>query len=135
MRRLRSTLAIYAFAAVLLSCCWIGLPPTSGAQERGPRLEPASHWNEPGIDRAKLFDAVVETIQARFFDEAKLKQLDWRTRAQAVRASVLSAATAEDAVRQINALLSELKTSHTWLFTPDDYDTTRCWTSSVRTVR
>src|SRR5262249_26575589 len=28
----------------------------------------------------------------------------------------------EDAVRRINALLAELKTSHTGLFTPDDYE-------------
>jgi carboxyl-terminal processing protease len=38
-----------------------------------------------------------------------------------MRPSVLSAATVADAVRQINLLLSELKTSHTELFTPDEY--------------
>lgn len=51
-----------------------------------------------------------------------MKQLDWPTRAKAARASVIGAATAEGAVRQINALLSELHTSHTGLFTLDDYD-------------
>jgi carboxyl-terminal processing protease len=35
---------------------------------------------------------------------------------------VLSSATPQEAVRQINELLSELKTSHTGLFTPDDYE-------------
>ena len=70
---------------------------------------------------ARLFDAVVETIEKKFFDETLLKRLDWRARANAVRPSVLSAAGTEDAARRINALLSELNTSHTALYTPDDY--------------
>jgi carboxyl-terminal processing protease len=122
MRRLRCSFAAFATVLLIVSCGWTGFAGTAGAQERGPRLDPAWQWNEPGIDRAKLFDAVVETIQARFFDEARLQQLDWRARAQAYRPSILSAATAEDAVRQINALLSELKASHTRLLAPDDYD-------------
>jgi hypothetical protein len=56
---------------------------------------------------AKLFDAVVETVGQKFLDVALMKQVDWQARAKAARPSVLSAATADDAVRQINALLSE----------------------------
>jgi carboxyl-terminal processing protease len=74
------------------------------------------------IELAKLYDAVVETIEGKFYSTQVLQQLDWSTRAKALRPSVLASPTKEDAVRQINALLSELKTSHTGLFTPDDYD-------------
>jgi carboxyl-terminal processing protease len=73
------------------------------------------------VDLPKLFDAVVETIDQRFVDTELLKALDWQARAKAVRSSVLSAATTEDAVELINSLIAELKTSHTGLYTPDDY--------------
>jgi len=84
-------------------------------------VEARGQW-EKDVDVAKLYDTVVETIDQRFYDEGILKKLDWRARAQALRPSVVSAATAQDAARQINELLSELKTSHTGLFTPDDYE-------------
>jgi carboxyl-terminal processing protease len=84
-------------------------------------VEARERWQKD-VDVARLYDAVVETIDRRFYDEGILKKLDWRARAQALRPSVLSAATPQDAVRQINELLSELKTSHTGLFTPDDYE-------------
>jgi carboxyl-terminal processing protease len=124
MRRLRGSPAIHAFATFLflVSCCWIGFPCTAGAQERAAGLDPGSSWNDKNIDLAKLFDAVVETVGQKFFDVALMKQVDWQAHAKAARPSVLSAATADDAVRRINALLSELKTSHTGLFTPDEYD-------------
>ncbi len=128
MRRSRSTAVAHALAAVLLvfSCC-LGFHFTPRAQERAPQEPaPGAHAQAPGdrqsVDLAKLYDAVVDTIEQKFFDEALLKRLDWRERAKAFRPTVLSAATAEDAFRQINALLSELKTSHTALFTPDDYE-------------
>jgi carboxyl-terminal processing protease len=71
---------------------------------------------------AKLHDAVVETIEQNFFDVALLRQIDWRAHADAARPTVLAAASTDEAVRRINGLLSELKTSHTALFTPDDYE-------------
>ena len=73
------------------------------------------------IDPAKLYDAIIETIEKKFFDDALLSQLDWRARANATRSSVLSAETSEEAVQRIRTLLSELKTSHTALITPDEY--------------
>jgi hypothetical protein len=56
-------------------------------------------------------------VEKNFFDEALLKWIDWRDRAQAARQSVLGASAAADAVRQINVLLGELKTSHPALYT------------------
>jgi carboxyl-terminal processing protease len=128
MRRPRSAAAVHAFAAVLLvSSCCLGFHAAPRAQERtsqerAPDFYVQTPWDARSVDLAKLYDTVVDTVEKKFFDEALLKRLDWRARANAVRPSVLSAATAEDAVLKINALLAELKTSHTGLFTPDDYD-------------
>jgi carboxyl-terminal processing protease len=122
MRQSPARAAAHALAIALLavSCCGVGSYATTLGQERAAAGQ--TQRDDFGIDRAKLFDAVVDTVDKEFFDEAILRQIDWRSRAQAVRPSVLSAATAEEAVRRINGLLSELKTSHTALFTPDDYE-------------
>src|SRR5262245_20269364 len=113
--RFRATVCVFATALfVFSSCCGIA----QGAAPAPARAQ----WDENPIDLAKLFDAVVDTIDSKSFDEALLKQLDWRARAREVRPSIISAATTEDAVGRINALLAELKTSHTGLFTPDDYE-------------
>jgi carboxyl-terminal processing protease len=72
------------------------------------------------VDRTKLLDAVVETMDRKFVDPELLQSVEFQARAKAMRQSVLSATT-EDAAARINALIGELKTSHTGLFTPDDY--------------
>jgi carboxyl-terminal processing protease len=122
MRRSRPAPLACAFATALLAVSFCCTHSPLSAEGRAPVAYTGSHWEQQGIDLAKLFDAVVDTIDKKFFDEGLLKQLDWRGRANAVRPSVLEAATPEDAVRQINVLLAELKTSHTGLFTPDDYE-------------
>jgi carboxyl-terminal processing protease len=127
MERPRSAATARAFATALLALlCWLGPHAALQAQQLAPSARTAvvpMPWDKgASIDLAQLFDTVVETVERRFFDEALLKRQDWRSRAAAVRASVLAAATAEDAVRRINALLSELATSHTGLFTPNDYE-------------
>src|SRR5579862_7039427 len=111
-RLARLPLARFAFLA---SLCFLTLVHVAGAQEQTPA-------RQQDIDLAKLFDTVVDTVEQKFFDTAKLRQIDWRAHASAVRPSVLSASSTNDAVRRINALLSELKTSHTELLSPDDYD-------------
>jgi carboxyl-terminal processing protease len=128
MRRPRSAVVSRALATTLLvfSCCTT-LPVTPRAQEQPPQQQARSvdletPWGQQSIDLGNLYDRVIETIEQRFFNSALLNELDWRTRANAARPSVVAATTVEDAVRQINALLSELKTSHTRLFTPQDYE-------------
>jgi carboxyl-terminal processing protease len=78
-------------------------------------------WTEDKIDLAQLFDAVIDNVSKRFFDQKALSQGNWRDRAQAIRPSVLNSPTIGDAVRQINELLGELGASHTALYTPNDY--------------
>jgi carboxyl-terminal processing protease len=109
----RLALVLAAVGALVVS----GLPAARAemAEAAAPALADAS------VDRAKLFEAVVETIDRGFADPELLKTLDWLGRARAVRSSVLAAPTTEDAVARINDLIAELKTSHTGLYTPDDY--------------
>src|SRR5262249_16763916 len=97
-------------------------PHGQAAQEQTRSVDLETPWGRQNVDLAKLYEAVVDTVEQRFFNDALLKQLNWRGRASAVRGSVLAATTAGDAVRQITALLAELKTSHTALFTPQDYE-------------
>jgi carboxyl-terminal processing protease len=73
------------------------------------------------VDRTKLLDAVVETMDRKFVDPELLQSVEFHARANAMRQSVLQAPTTEDAAARINGLIAELKTSHTGLFTPDDY--------------
>jgi carboxyl-terminal processing protease len=122
MRPRRTAAVARVLATVLLALpfCYAGFRP-AGAEERAPSVHSEPQWDRETVELARLFDAVVETIEKKFFDETLLKRLDWRARANAVRPSVLSAASTEDAAHRINALLSELKTSHTALYTPDEY--------------
>ena len=73
-------------------------------------------------DAGALFDAVVERIGKSFWDKELIASSGWERRAAEVRPNVLAAPTREAAAGRINALLAELKTSHTGLFTPDDVE-------------
>ena len=107
--------------ATILPCIGAGLQfaTTFPSHAQAPRVE--SPWDNSSVDVGKLYDRVVDTIERSFFDVARLKEVDWRARAAEVRPSVLAAPTLKDAVRIINGLLAELKTSHTALLTPDEY--------------
>jgi carboxyl-terminal processing protease len=112
---------VWALAALLVaSCSAFGLAPIVRAEQT---VAPARSLAEPSakVDLPALFDAVVDTVDRNFVDEGLLKTLDWRARAQAMRPSVIQAASLDEAVALINRLLSELKTSHTELTTPDEY--------------
>jgi carboxyl-terminal processing protease len=75
-----------------------------------------------GSDFGKLFDAVVERTAKDFWDKERLAQVGWNKRAAEVRQSVVDAPDLTEAARRINALLGELKSSHTILLTPDDVE-------------
>src|SRR5262245_65892908 len=90
MRRNRFALSARVFATALLaaaSCC---ASSALRAQECGPGAHAEARWDQQAIDLAKLFDAVVDTVDKKFFDEALLKQIAWRGRAKTVRPAVLS---------------------------------------------
>ena len=63
---------------------------------------------------------MVETTAKNFWDNERLAAIGWKQRAAEVRQSVVEADSLDAAASRINALLDELKTSHTALLTPDD---------------
>jgi carboxyl-terminal processing protease len=107
MHYARSALAGFLLAAAM-AASWT----LAHAREAAPAA---------ALDREKVFDAVVSRIEEKFFDGAKLRELKWGERAAAAKPEVLAAPSDADAVRRINDLLGELKTSHTALIMPDDY--------------
>ena len=90
------------------------------AQDARPQLESATPAQAQQF--APLFDAVVSTITKHFWDKDRLISLNWEKRAAEVRPAIIAAPNLEEAARHINALLGELKMSHTGLLTPDDVD-------------
>jgi carboxyl-terminal processing protease len=106
-----------AVVAALISFLAVTPAPRAEAPAVAPHPETSASER---VDPAKLFDAVVDTIERRFVDTEMLKALDWPARAAAVRASVVSAATVDEAVDLIKKLLAELKISHTEFTTPDE---------------
>lgn len=73
-------------------------------------------------DFGRLFDAVTATTAKHFWDKDRFAAIGWDKRVADVRPSVVDAPDLGDAAGRINALLGELKTSHTALLTPDDVD-------------
>jgi hypothetical protein len=95
--------------------------PMLSAQET-ERARPETERAPAAADFGKLFDAVVERTAKSFWDKERLAEVGWEKRAAEVRTSVVEATSLGEATRRINALLAELKTSHTALLTPDDVD-------------
>ena len=120
MRPILSHKSILTWASLVVALfCWLAPAPVSYAQAPAAAVPEATAVAD--VDLAKLFDAVVDTIDRRFVDTELLKTLDWQARAREVRPSVISARTVDEAVGLIKKLLSELKTSHTELTTPDEF--------------
>ncbi len=119
---MRLRVATLALATLFVCQQWdVGRYAAVKAQGSPERTYVRAQWTQQNIDLVALFDAVVETVNKKFFDEEVLKQRKWQERAQAQRPSVIASPTIDDAVRHINELLAELRTSHTALYTPDDY--------------
>ena len=113
---LRLSRAAFALAFVLPLAT-----PTALAQEAPQSQLQAKVATSPD-DFGALFDAVVTTTSKSFWDKERLAAIGWEKRAAEARQSVVEAASLEEAARRINALLGEIKTSHTALLTPDDLD-------------
>ena len=107
-------LLIAALLLVTEAGPWVPAAPSLARAEA-----PASPAN---ADLGKLFDAVAERTAKTFWDKERLNEVGWDKRAAEARQSVADAPDLEEAARRINALLGELKTSHTVLLTPDDVD-------------
>lgn len=112
--RIARVLSILVLALALV------VPTALLAQESHPAPDAR---NTPETERlGALFDAVVSTTTKNFWDKDRLAAVGWEKRAATVRQSIVESPGLEEAVRRINVLLGELKTSHTALLTPDDVD-------------
>jgi carboxyl-terminal processing protease len=86
---------------------------------------PARAENSPVSDAARAdadvaaFDEVWETVRDRFYDP-RLHGLDWQAIRARYRPQAVSARSREETAAVINAMLGELRTSHTHYYTPDD---------------
>lgn len=94
--------------------------PEPFLRRQAPPPEIAETWR--GVDREKLFDAVVATVEAEFLDRELLQRIGWKDEVAQARQSILQAPSIEAAIAGMNELLSKLRTSHTGLFTPDQYE-------------
>jgi carboxyl-terminal processing protease len=108
--------ALIALSIAAAACSAASL----SAQEAPPRAEARAKGAEPSEEFGRLFDAVVDRTAQSFWDKDLLSTIGWTARAAQARERVLAAANIEEAARSINALLADLKTSHTALLTPDD---------------
>jgi carboxyl-terminal processing protease len=114
-----------SLAARLLACLAAAVLLTSAATlpaQEAERARPEAERTPAAVDLGKLFDAVVESTSKSFWDKDRLTQVGWQKRATEVRPSVAEAPSLDEAARRINALLAELKSSHTALLTPDDVE-------------
>jgi carboxyl-terminal processing protease len=84
------------------------------------RAEIAGQTDVPSSgDDLAAFDEVWETVRDRFYDP-RLHGLDWEAMRTRYRSDAASARSREEAAVVINALLAELKASHTHYYTPAD---------------
>jgi carboxyl-terminal processing protease len=112
-----------ALGRAALLALWLLLPVGSIASQ-AQEAPHASQRASAAADKAfgPLFDAVVERTRKSFWDKELIANSGWERRAAEVRQSVVEAPSHAEAARRINALLGELKTSHTGLLTPDDVE-------------
>ncbi|MDQ8731041.1 S41 family peptidase [Bradyrhizobium sp. LHD-71] len=120
MQRIKAHLSVWLLAGMLAAVCPV---PELGSIARAeqPAASQRTEAQASSVDLPALFDAVVGTIDRRFVDSELLKSLDWQARARAARPAIVSASSENEAVSLINALLAELHTSHTGLYTPDEF--------------
>jgi hypothetical protein len=88
----RSVALALASFIIALAVCSLSLPPSAEAEDL--QSQALERWSHNGVELPRLFDAVVDTVEKNFFDEALLKRIDWRARAQAARQSVAAASGA-----------------------------------------
>jgi len=107
-----------ALAALLLCASTLG--PAHALESRAPAailLAQAAPAAEPAPRAADaLLDEVWRTVRDRFYDP-KMHGLDWEAARERHRPAMLAAASDEGRARVVNAMLDELKASHTRLYT------------------
>ncbi len=79
-------------------------------------ISPVFPTTEP---KAAIFEEVWETVNDNFYDP-NFNGVDWRAMGEKYKPQVMQAQSSEDVAAVINQMLSELKTSHTYFYTPNE---------------
>lgn len=79
-------------------------------------IAPVFSSDRPAI---ALFEQVWETVNSRFYD-SNFNGVDWQALREKYRSRITDTRSTEAPAIAINQMLSELKTSHTRLYTPDE---------------
>lgn len=101
-RKKRWGIAIALLVCVLL-LCW-SISPVRSASDASP---------------SEVFNSVWQTIDEYFFDP-NFNGVDWSATREKYEAQVQQAKSREEAAATINQMISELETSHTHFYTPDE---------------
>lgn len=104
----------FVFAALAISSVTAG-PSYTDASNLGAPLNPDGHDSAINL---QTYDAACRIVTERFFDPA-FRGVDWPALCAANRQGVEDMSDAELA-DQLNAMLVQLDTSHTAVYTPDD---------------
>jgi len=90
----------------------------TGAQQQPPTADASK---EAGAAYEREFEAVWKAVRDRFYDE-KTRGLDWNAVGERYRARLSEARDDRTFAALANAMLGELRASHTRLFTADDFE-------------
>ena len=91
---------------------------STAAQDAGT-TQPAHAADAKIFEAQQLLSFVLDRLKSRFAYPELLDQPDFVKKADALRETIAAAKSLAEAAPQINALLGELKISHTALYTPD----------------
>ena len=108
---------VYILGSALLALL-VGFAPLT-AQES---IRPPSAAAEAKRNFGHLLDKVADTINEHFWDKQRLSEVEWTKLVDAARKDIVDAPDIDTAAQRINALLANLRMSHTGFLTPDDVD-------------
>ena len=121
--RISQRTGLGACAAVVLGLAglWpLAIPEASAQDVRVDRAEAATETKS--FDGPHLLAFVMDRLKARFAYPELLEQPTFSGKLDAVRAAVANAKSLEEAAPLINALLADLRISHTALYLPNDVE-------------
>lgn len=71
--------------------------------------------------QAKVFDEVWQTVNNNFYDP-KFNGVDWKAMGEKYKTQIVRAKSSQQFASIINQMLAELRTSHTYLYTPNEQE-------------
>ncbi len=95
-----------------------GLLSLASGRALGQQSAPLS--NPVPTDMRTMFEAFVSALDTSFYRVEKLREVNFRAKVEALWPEIKDLPRPADAAPRLNALLRELQTSHTQLFTVDD---------------